>query len=72
VYEKRYDETVGKFGEGQYVSVIFAPEGGELRNDGATIRGEVWEALVIGVDASAGAYKSLQVLWCERHGQTGD
>jgi hypothetical protein len=71
VQEKLYDEAVGKFGEGDHVSVTFAAEGGELRDDGAAIRGEVWEGRVTDVDTSAGAYESLHVLWYERVAQTG-
>jgi hypothetical protein len=66
-----YNATVGKLSLGATVSVVFCPGDGKLRGDGTAVRGEVWEALVIGVDMSAGAYKSVQVLRRERCAQTG-
>jgi hypothetical protein len=72
VNEKEYDASVGSFGEGDHVSVLFETPERALRDDGRAIRAEVWEGRIVDIDTSNGAYESIHVLWYERELPSGE
>ena len=65
-----FEAAIGKFREGDHISMPFGVPGGERRADGS-VRGELWEGRIYDVDESCGAFGSLSVIWYEQLAQTG-
>ncbi|KAJ1616005.1 hypothetical protein T492DRAFT_896412, partial [Pavlovales sp. CCMP2436] len=65
-----FDESRGKWHEGDQIAMPFTLSGTALRADGAMLC-ELWEGRIYDVDSSYSIFESLNCMWYEQSAKTG-